>query len=150
MTLVQTNVSLVTQHHYPPGNIRDYLLSWASEREEEIVNLSKHYFKCDKLNFIRWYVKTSNSNNAVDELCLFLLCKQHMRHAILVNRSSFWSMLNITTNLGEIDTCHKCDLGLLHLGQCKYAYIKNKTGYEIADTVKLIRDYFSKRSENAK
>ena len=134
----------------PPGGIRDDLLSWASEREEEIANLSKHYFKCDKLNFTRWYVKTSNANNAVDELCLFLLCKQHMRHAILVNHSRFWSMLNETTNLGEINTCHKCDLGLLHLGQRKYAYIENKTGYKIADTVKLIREYFSKRRENAK
>ena len=143
--------TLFTQYTgIPPGSIRDDLLSWTSEREEEIVNLSKHYFKCDKLNFTGWYVKTSNSNNAVEELCLFLLCKQHMRHAILVNHSSFWSTLNETTNLGEIDTCHKCDLGLLHLGQRKYAYIENKTGYEIADTVKLIREYFSKRSENAK
>ena len=133
----------------PPGSIRDDLLSWASEHEEEIVNLSKHYFKRDKLNFTRWYVKTSNSNNTVDKLCLFLLCKQHTRHAILVNHSSFWSTLN-KTNLGEIDTCHKCDLGLLPLGQRKYAYIENKTGYKIADMVKLIREYFSKRSENAK
>ena len=134
----------------PPGSIRDDLLSWASEHEEEIVNLSKHYFKRDKLNFTGWYVKTSNANNAVDELCLFLLCKQHTRHAILVNRSSFWSTVNQTTNLDEIDTCRKCDLGLIHLGQCKYAYIDNKTGYQIADTVKLIREYFSKRRENAK
>ena len=52
----------------PPGSIRDDLLSWASEHEEEIVNLSKHYFKRDKLNFTRWYVKTSNANKAVDEL----------------------------------------------------------------------------------
>ena len=92
-------------------------------------------------------MKTSNANNAVDELCLFLLCKQHMRHAILVNCSS---TVNQTTNLDEIDTCHKCDLGLIHLGQRKYAYIDNKTGYEIADTVKLIREYFSKWRENAK
>ena len=133
----------------PPGSIRDDLLSWASEHEEEIVNLSKHYFKRDKLNFTGWYVKTLNSNNTVDELCLFLLCKQHMRHAILVNRSSFWSTLN-KTNLGEINTCHKSDLGQLPLGQCKYAYIENKTGYKIADMVKLIREYFSKRSENTK
>ena len=112
----------------PPGSIRDNLLSWASEHEEEIANLSKQYFKCNKLNFTGWYVKTSNANNTVDKLCLFLLCKQHRRHAILVNCSSFWSTLNKTTNLGEIDTCHKYDLGLLHLGQRKYAYIENKTG----------------------
>ena len=105
----------------PPGSIRDDLLSWASEREEEIANLSRQYFKRDKLNFTRWYVKMSNANNAVDELCLFLLCKQHMRHAILVNHSNFWSTLNQTTNLGEINTCYKCDLGLIHLGQHKYA-----------------------------
>ena len=100
----------------PPGSIRDDLLSWASESEEEIINLSKHYFKCDKLNFTGWYMKTSNANKAVDELCLFLLCKQHMRHAILINRSSFWSMVNQAANVDKIDTCSKCDLRL-HLGQ---------------------------------
>ena len=55
----------------PPGSIRDDLLSWTSEREEEIANLSKHYFKRDKLNFTGWYVKMSNTNNAVDKLWYF-------------------------------------------------------------------------------
>ena len=94
----------------PPGSIRDDLLSWASKHKEEIANLSKHYFKRDKLNFTGWYVKTSNANNTIDKLCLFLLCKQHTRHAILVNCSSFWSTVNQMTNLDEIDMCHKCDL----------------------------------------
>ena len=49
----------------PPGSIRDNLLSWANDREEEIVTLAKHYFKCDKLNFNDWYVRTSNVNKAV-------------------------------------------------------------------------------------
>ena len=134
----------------PPSSIRDDLLSWANDHEDEISNLSKYYFKRDKLNFTGWYVKTSNANNAVDELCLFLLCKQHTRHAILINRSSFWSTLNQTTSLGEIDSCQKCDLGLIHLGHHKYAYIENKPGYKISDTVKLIREYFNKKRENAK
>ena len=134
----------------PPGSIRDKLLSWTSEHEEEVVSLSKHYFKCDKVSFTGWYIKTSNANNAVDELCLFLLCKQHMRHVILVNCNSFWTTVNQTTNLNEIDMCQKCDLGLIHLDQWKYAYIENKIGYEIADTVQLIWEYFSKQKENAK
>ena len=77
-----------------PGSIRDDLLSWAAEHEEEIITLAKHYFKHDRLNFNGWYVKTSNANKAVDELCLFLLCKQYTRHTILVNCSSSWSTVN--------------------------------------------------------
>ena len=76
------------------GNIRDDLLSWSSECEEEVCNLVKDYFIQEKQNFTSWYIKTSNSNNAVDELSLFLLGKQYTRHLILVNRKSYWSTLN--------------------------------------------------------
>ena len=134
----------------PPGSIRDNLLSWANDREEEIATLAKHYFKRDILNFYDWYVKTSNVNKVVDELCLFLLCQQHTRHAILVNRTSFWSTVNSTANVEERDTCYKCDLELLHLGECKYALIENKSGYTIADTVNLKYEYFSNKSANTK
>ena len=51
-----------------PGSIREDLLSWSSKQEEEVCNLAKHYFKREKLNFTTWYIKTSNANNAVDEL----------------------------------------------------------------------------------
>ena len=102
-----------------PGDIRDDLLRWASEREEEVCNLAKNYFKREHLNFTSWYVKTSNVNKAVDEITLFLLCKQYSRHAILVNRVNYWSTLNPASNLSELDTCAKCDLGLLHLGSHK-------------------------------
>ena len=115
----------------PPGNVRDNLLSWASDREEEITKIVKNYFKCDKLNFNKWYVKTSNVNKAADELCLFLLCQQHTRHVILVNRTSFWSTVNSATNVEEVDTCYKCDIGLLHLGERKYVIIENKNGYSL-------------------
>ena len=113
----------------PPGSVRDNLLSWASEREEEVATLAKYYFKCDKLNFNEWYVKTSNVNKAVDELCLFLLCQQHTRHTILVNRTGFWSTVNSATNIEEVDTCYKCDLGLLHLGVCSNprSHLSSKT-----------------------
>ena len=134
----------------PPGSIRDDLLSWASECEEEISTLAKQCFKRDKLNFTGWYVKTLNANNAVDELCLFLVCKQHTRDAVLINRNSFWSTLNPTTNLDEADTCNKCDIELIHLGQRKYAYIEDKSGYQISDTLQLIREFFNKRKVNAK
>ena len=133
-----------------PGSIRDNLLSWATEREEEICTLAKHYFKWDNLKFNDWYVKTSNVNKAIDKLCLFLLCQQHTRHAILVNRTSFWSTVNSAANVDKWDTCNKCDLGLLHLGKRKFALIENKSGYEIADTVNLIREYFNKKTANAK
>ena len=95
-------------------------------------------------------MKTSNVNKAVDELCLFLLCQQHTRHAILVNRTGFWSTVNSASNIEEVDTCYKCDLGLLHLGERKYAIIKNKNGCSLADTINLIREYFVKKSANAK
>ena len=95
-------------------------------------------------------MKTSNVNKAGDELCLFLLCQQHTRHAILVNRTGFWSTVNSATNIEEVDTCYRCDLGLLHLGEHKYAIIENKNGCSLADTVNLIREYFVKKSVNAK
>ena len=38
-----------------PGDIRDELLSWASEREEEVCILAKDYFKREHLNFTSWY-----------------------------------------------------------------------------------------------
>ena len=63
-----------------PSDIRDDLLRWASEWEEEVCNLAKTYFKSEHLNFTSWYVKTSNVNKAVDEIALFLLCKQYNRH----------------------------------------------------------------------
>ena len=74
----------------------------------------------------------------------------HTRHAILVNRTSFWSTVNGTTHVDEVDTCHKYDIGLLHLGERKYAVIENKNGYSLADTINLIREYFVKKTVNAK
>ena len=52
--------------------------------------------------------------------------------------------------MDEVDTCHKCDIGLLHLGERKYAIIENKNGHSLADTVNLIREYFVKKTVNAK
>ena len=86
-----------------PSDIRDELLSWASEWEEEVCILVKDYFKREHLNFTSWYVRTSNINKMVDETTLFLLCKQYSRHAILINRVNHWSTLNPTSNLSEFD-----------------------------------------------
>ena len=133
-----------------PGDIRDDLLRWASDREEEVCNLAKNYFKREHLNFTSWYVRTSNVNKAVAEITLFLLCKQYSRHAILVNRANYWSTLNPASNLSEFDACTKCNLGLIHLGTHKYALIECKTGYSIYDTVEKIREFFNRRHTNAK
>ena len=127
-----------------PGDIRDNLLRWASDREEEVCNLAKNYFKCEHLNFRSWYVRTSNVNKAVDEITLFLLCKQYSRHAILVNHANYWSTLNLASNLSELDVCAKCNLGLIHLGTHKYALIECKTSYSIYDTVEKIREFFNR------
>ena len=127
-----------------PGDIRDDLLRWASDWEEEVCNLAKNYFKREHLNFTSWYVRTSNINKVVDETTLFLLCKQYSRHAILVNRANYWSTLNPASNLSEFDACAKCDLGLIHLGTHKYALIECKAGYSIYDTVEKIREFFNR------
>ena len=127
-----------------PGDIRDDLLRWASDQEEEVCNLAKNYFKREHLNFTSWYVRTSNVNKAVDEITLFLLCKQFSRYAILVNHANYWSTLNPASNLSEFDACAKCDLGLIHLGTHKYALIQCKTGYSIYDTVEKIWEFFNR------
>ena len=127
-----------------PGDIRDNLLRWASNWEEEVCNLAKKYFKREHLNFTSWYVRTSNINKAVDEITLFLLCKQYSRHAILVNCANYWSTLNPASNLSEFDVCAKCDLGLIHLGTHKYTLIEYKTGYSIYDTVEKIWEFFNR------
>ena len=131
-----------------PSDIQDDLLRWVSEWEEEVCNLAKTYFKSEHLNFTSWYIKTSNVNKAVDEIALFLLCKQYNRHAILVNRANYWSTLDPASNLSELDTCSKCDLGLIHLGSHKYALIECKPDYTIYDTVEKIREFFNRRHTN--
>ena len=120
------------------GCIRDKLLSWCSEWEEEICNLVKHYFNRDEHNFNGWYVKTSNTNNSADKLSLFLLCKQYSRHLILINRTDYWSTLNPAVGLTESDVCDQCDIRLLHLGTRKFALIECKSGYSISNTIELI------------
>ena len=133
-----------------PGDIRDELLSWCNDREEEVCNMAKDYFKQEHLDFNAWYLRTSNVNKAVDETALFLLCKQYSRHVILVNRVDYWSTLNPVSKISEFDACASCDLGLLHLGYQKYALIENKPGYSIHDTVNKIREFFKKCQANAK
>ena len=115
-----------------------------------MCNLAKTYFKSEHLNFTSWYVKTLNVNKAVDEIVLFLLCKQYNRHAIVVNRANYWSTLNPASNLSEFDTCTKCDLGLIHLSSHKYALIECKPDNTIYDTVKKIREFFNRRHTNTK
>ena len=133
-----------------PGDIRDDLLRWASKREEEVCNSGKPYFKNEHINFTSWYVKTSNINKAADEIALFLLCKQYNRHAILVNGVNYWHTLDPASNLSELDTCAKCNIGLIHLGSHKYALIECKPDYTIYDTVEKILVFFNIRHTNAK
>ena len=102
-----------------PGDIRDELLSWCNDRQEEVCNMAKDYFKQERIDFNAWYLRTSNVNKAVDETALFLLCKQYSRHVILVNRVNYWSTLNPASKISEFDACASCDLGLLHLGYQK-------------------------------
>ena len=67
-----------------------------------------------------------------------------------MNRANYWSTLDLASNLSELDTCAKCDLGLIHLGSHKYALIECKPDYTIYDTVEKIQEFFNRRHTNAK
>ena len=67
-----------------------------------------------------------------------------------MNPANYWSTLDPASNLSELDTCAKCNIGLIHLSSHKYALIKCKPDYRIYDTVEKIQEFFNRRHTNAK
>ena len=57
-----------------------------------------------------------NHKTLGDEFDLYLLCRQHSRHAIIFTVKGFWMTLLITGTETEEELCSKCDVVLMLIG----------------------------------
>ena len=93
------------------SEIRRDMIQYVTDNKRYISELAEGYFAAKRQHVDMWLAIMIREKNAGDELALFILCKLHNRHAVIYNRSTAWSTLNLksTRPLEQL-----CDIVLVY------------------------------------
>ena len=93
----------------PPHTVHDNLLGWIYDNFRKIETWFSIVLKQKGVSLSDWAESMHDPKQAGDELCLYLLCRMYLKHALVHLKHHWWSTIqhSLPGDLNEIlDQCH--------------------------------------------